>query len=233
MSALVLILAACGTSQTGTGVPGSTEQLGTQAPGSNESLGTQMPSSTESLGTQVPSSTESTGTQAPSTTEAATTAGPETTMPATTEESTPATTEAVQATQPMTGTAVIPPTGLVDSGRVSNLMDFSVWDKTNNQIGNVSDLILNPQTGQVDYVVVTAGDKLIPVPWKALTVVNAQAQAASSNSSGPQNGFVLTVDQSTLENAPSFTTNNFPVTQTPDWDAQIKAYWQQYISSSQ
>jgi sporulation protein YlmC with PRC-barrel domain len=144
----------------------------------------------------------------------------------------------VQATQPITGTEVIPPTGFVDPGRVSNLLDFGVWNQDDQQIGEVEDLVLNLGTAHVDYVIVnTAGygdaaEKHVPVRWVAMTVVSAKAQAAGT--SGPQSGFVLTVDQSQFDGAPEIDLATIPALgeQAEGWDADIQSYWQGIISTS-
>ena len=207
--ASAMVLAACSQSKESTEEPSSTELGG-------------MPAATEPVGTSA--MTETVGT-------------PEvTTAPVITPSL--ETTQPVISTQPMTGTEVIPATGFVDPGRVSNLLDFGVWDQNDQQIGEVEDMVLNLGTSQVDYVIVnTAGypdtpGKLIPVPWVALKEVSAKAQTAGT--SGPQNGFVLSVDKSTLAGAPEIDTSKIPELgeQADGWDADIHSYWQDLVSTS-
>ena len=220
--ASAIILAACGSSpeETGEGTPGLTEAFGT--PGVTESFGS--PEATEPMGT--PAMTESVGT--PATTEAVST--PQTTSSVIT--------PTVQTTLPVTGTEVIPPTGFIDPGRVSNLLDFGVWNQEDQQIGEVEDLVLNLGRSHVDYVIVnTAGygdaaERHVPVPWEALMVVSAKAQQAAP-AAGPQNGFVLSVDQSQFDNAPEIDLATVPKLgeQAEGWDADIHNYWQDIVSA--
>jgi len=220
--ASAIILAACGPSQeeSGEGTPSVTQPGG--YPEMTEPVGGSQV--TQPVGT--PEMTESPGT--PETTEAVST-------PQVTES---VITPTVQTTLPVTGTEALPSTGFIDPGRVSNLLDFSVWNQDDQQIGEVEDLVLNLGTAHVDYVIVnTAGygnavERHVPVPWEALKVVSAQAQSAGT--SGPQNGFVLSVDQSQFDNAPEIDLAKIPELgeQAEGWDADISSYWQGIISSS-
>jgi len=139
---------------------------------------------------------------------------------------------ATPGTEPMIGTEVLPPTGSIDAGQLTNLLEFGVWNQTGSQIGMVEDLILNLETGQIDYVVVNtsqyleSGNKSIPVPWNALIVTTATAESISQG--GPQNDFALRVDQSTFENAPEVDLSAIPTLgkANTDWETQISSYWQ-------
>ena len=135
-------------------------------------------------------------------------------------------------TEPTTGTEVLPPTGAIDAGQLSNLLAFGVWNQTGSQIGIVEDLILNLETGRIDYVVVDtsqyleSGSQSIPVPWEALFVTTATPESISQG--GPQTDFVLRVDQSTFENAPEVDLPAIPTlgNERADWETQIGSYWQ-------
>jgi len=210
--ASAIILAACGTSQGTTETPAVTEPGGYPSPEVTEPVGS--PEVTEPLSTA------------------------EMSEPVATQEVTESViTPTVQTTQPVTGTEVIPPTGFIDPGRVSNLLDFGVWNQEDQQIGEIEDLVLNLGAAHVDYVIVnTAGssdtaERLVPVPWGALMVVSAKAQAVAT--SGPQNGFVLSVDQSQFDNAPEIDLATIPELgeQAEGWDADIRSYWQGIVSA--
>ncbi len=156
---------------------------------------------------------------------------PETTIETTPEATLPATT--VEPTQTITGTAVIPPTGYVDPGRATNLLDFQVFSQDHAQIGDVEDLVLDAQAMMVSYVVVKTGQdgKLIPVPWSALTVVTAQAQPTQTlqtpAASSSQNGLTLSVDQSAFDQAPEIDLSAVPGLgqSAAGWDSAFSAYW--------
>jgi len=67
----------------------------------------------------------------------------------------PTTEPTVGANGAITKTTQETPTGFTDPGRVTNLLNFGVWNQANEQIGNVEDLVLNLGTAHVDYVLVS------------------------------------------------------------------------------
>ena len=166
---------------------------------------------------------------------------PETTPEVTVEATLPSTGTLASPTQMITGTAVIPPTGFVDPGRATSLLDFQVFSKDNAQIGDVEDLVLDADAMTVSYVVVKTGQdgKLIPVPWSALTVVTAQSQPTSTlqtpASKGSQNGLMLNVDQSSLDKAPTIDLTTIPGLgeAAAGWDSDYSTYWNGVLGTSQ
>jgi hypothetical protein len=82
--------------------------------------------------------------------------------------------------------------------------------------GTVEDMIVEPQTGDMQYLVVSFGteDRWFPIPvgflrWDSTT-----------------NGFVLMVNQNALQNAPAFTSDQFPDTSSSGWDQEFSTFWQ-------
>ena len=112
---------------------------------------------------------------------------------------------------------VIPPTGAVNLNRISNLVDFEVWNTNNEQIGEVSDIVINQNSSQIEYVIVESGGFLglgaqeIPVPWQAIHLQDAAMGAESSAQSDesqvgemPQNVFTLNITEEKFEQMPEF-----------------------------
>ena len=125
----------------------------------------------------------------------------------------------------VTETPGIPVTGENNASRLSNELQFPVLGQDGQQIGNVSDMVLDLDNTRVSYVVVSADGREVVVPWDSLTL---QA-GTSSNTSGQQNAFILQTDQETFSNAPTVDINAIlPQTGQPagDWDAEISSYWQ-------
>jgi hypothetical protein len=82
--------------------------------------------------------------------------------------------------------------------------------------GTADDLIIQPLTGNLQYLVVDFGTQsnLIPLPigflrWDSTT-----------------NGFVLMVSPNALQNAPTFSPDQFPDTSMSGWDQEWSTYWQ-------
>jgi len=130
-----------------------------------------------------------------------------------------------------TGTPGVPVTAEANPARLSNELDFTVWNQNGKQIGEVDDMVLDLDNIRISYVVVGTGgfldigDKEVLVPRDAL-----QLQTGAGNTtSGQQNAFILLTDQDTFNNSPNVDLNSImPPTGQPagDWDAQIRSYWQ-------
>ena len=104
--------------------------------------------------------------------------------------------------------ATAAPTSSSDTGTGTDTGDFSS--------GTVEDMILEPQTGDMQYLVVSFGteERWFPIPigflrWDSTT-----------------NGFVLMVNQNALQNAPAFTSDQFPDTSSSGWDQEFSTFWQ-------
>lgn len=159
---------------------------------------------------------------------------PNTEIPTLTEE--PTATETPLATETgqvgdQTATPGIPVTGENDPSRLSNQLDFDVWNQEGEQVGDVNDMILNLDNSTVAYVIVGTGGFLgiaerdILVPWNLLEVQTA----GSGGPAGDQNAFILQADQALFENAPDFDLNaTLPGRGEPagDWDVDIRNYWE-------
>jgi sporulation protein YlmC with PRC-barrel domain len=158
-----------------------------------------------------------------------------TTLPATlTEEpmgtETPLATETVMAGD-QTATAGIPVTGENNPSRLSNQLNFDVWNQNGEQVGEVNDMILDLDNTRVAYVIVGTGgfleigEKDVLVPWNLLEVQTA----GSGGPAGDENAFILQADQALFENAPDFDVNEIlPGRGEPaaDWDVDVRTYWE-------
>ena len=129
-----------------------------------------------------------------------------------------------------TGTPGVPVTGETNSARLSNELDFTVWNQDGEQIGEVDDMVLDLDNTQVAYVVVDTsgfgdlGNRKILVPWSSLQLQNGTGDTTG----GQQNAFILQTDQDTFTNAPDFDLSTLPQMgqSATDWDTSIRSYWQ-------
>ena len=91
------------------------------------------------------------------------------------------------------GTPGVPVTGGTNSARLSNELDFTVWNQDGEQIGDVDDMVLDLDNTQVAYVVVDTsgfgdlGNRKILVPWSSLQLQNG----TGNTTGGQQNAFIL------------------------------------------
>jgi sporulation protein YlmC with PRC-barrel domain len=128
------------------------------------------------------------------------------------------------------GTPGVPVTGETNSARLSNELDFTVWNQDGEQIGEVDDMVLDLENTRVAYVLVNTsgfgdlGDRIILVPLSSL-----QLQTGTGDTTGgQQNAFILQTDQDIFNNAPDFDPSTLPQMgqSATDWDTSILDYWQ-------
>ena len=95
----------------------------------------------------------------------------------------------------------------------------SVRNLSNEDLGNVQEIMLDVNEGSIAYAVLSfggflgMGDKLFAVPWKALTLVQGQEH------------FLLDVDKEVLEDAPGFEKDNWPDFSDPTWGQGIHDHY--------
>jgi sporulation protein YlmC with PRC-barrel domain len=137
--------------------------------------------------------------------------------------------ETVEATEAVTETEVVPPTGLVDPGRLSNWLDFDVFSaETDEQIGSVEDIVLDFDQEQVDYILVEVGgflgigSKTVAIPYDRL-----ELQLAGEGEADDETAFIVQATEEELERAPEFDPDLLPELGEPavDWDADIESFW--------
>lgn len=112
------------------------------------------------------------------------------------------------------------------SRTASRLINDSVQNSAGDFVGTVNDIVIDDETGAIQYIVllvpkeafpygkaamVTSSRELLPVPWDLFTV-KASEQA-----------LILNVDDSELESAPRF--DELPELES-DWDRDIRQHWQ-------
>lgn len=88
--------------------------------------------------------------------------------------------------------------------RASKIIGTSVKSPKGDELGEISDLVLDPETGQVAYVVVSFGGgsgggvKLFAIPWKALYW------------GGNKVHYILDFDSSIITSSPGFNAKHWP-----------------------
>lgn len=105
--------------------------------------------------------------------------------------------------------------------RASKIIGTAVKDTKSDNLGDIKELVLNPESGQIVYAVVSyggvlgLGDKLFAVPWKAL------------HWAADKENYVLDVDKETLKKAPGFDKAHWPDSAST-WDQQREEIEQFY-----
>jgi sporulation protein YlmC with PRC-barrel domain len=101
----------------------------------------------------------------------------------------------------------------------NTLIGEDVVNGADESLGDIKEIMLDMQTGQVAYAVLSfggflgMGDKLFAVPWQALHLDTVNKR------------FVLNADKDTLERAPGFDKDNWPDMADTQWADQVHAFY--------
>ncbi len=101
----------------------------------------------------------------------------------------------------------------------SKVKGTSVYDHQRNSLGAIYDVMLDKRRGTVAYAVLSfggflgIGDKYHPLPWNKL------------HYDGDLGGYVVDVDQRTLEAAPAYNDADAPDWSTPAYGEEIDRYY--------
>ncbi len=107
---------------------------------------------------------------------------------------------------------------LQESQRSSQITGMTVSDPQGQKLGKIDDLLID-ENGAVKYAILShggllgIGDKLIPIPWKALKLAKDKS------------GLVVNVDKVALEKAPNFDPKEWPKVTAPDSMKKIEMYY--------
>jgi PRC-barrel domain len=82
----------------------------------------------------------------------------------------------------------------------SKLTGSHLKNQQEEDLGTISNLIINPDTGHIRYAVVNTGGKKVVIPWSAIN--------AASTTAGMAPNLTVNVSKEKLSNAPKFDPNN-------------------------
>ncbi|MBD8882339.1 PRC-barrel domain-containing protein [Rhodanobacter sp. 7MK24] len=103
----------------------------------------------------------------------------------------------------------------------STLTGDKVKNLNNEALGELKDIMIDTQSGEVSYGVLSyggvlgIGDKLFAVPWDALTV------------DGENKCLILNVNKDRLESAPGFDKDHWPDFADPGFEDRVRQYYSQ------
>ena len=99
------------------------------------------------------------------------------------------------------------------------LLGDDVYNHSDEELGDIKEIMLDMRTGQIAYAVLSfggilgMGDKLFAVPWERLTLDPVNKR------------FLLNVEKNQLKNAPGFDKNNWPDMGSEAWNQQMEAFY--------
>jgi sporulation protein YlmC with PRC-barrel domain len=109
--------------------------------------------------------------------------------------------------------------------RTSKLIGTNVENPQGENLGEIEEIVIDPQSGQMAYAVLSLGgflgmgEKYFAIPWEALTPKTPTTKGAQYDR------FVLNVDKERLRNAPSFNKDNWPDMADRRWAQQVYSHY--------
>lgn len=104
--------------------------------------------------------------------------------------------------------------------KASSIIGTSVVDPHDESLGDIKEIVIDPQSGRVAYVVVSfggflsMGEKLFAIPFSSFKYqVN-------------QNRYVLDVSKEKLKEAPGFDSDHWPTMAEEKWNRDVHMYYQ-------
>ncbi len=103
--------------------------------------------------------------------------------------------------------------------RVSEIKGMTVLNAQGQNVGKIDELVIGTD-GTVKYAILShggvlgIGDKLIPIPWKAVK------QGKDDKS------LIVNISKETLEKAPSFDPKEWPYFTEPDWRKRVEVHYE-------
>ena len=99
------------------------------------------------------------------------------------------------------------------------LMGEDVYNRQEEDLGDIKEIMLDMQSGQIAYAVLSfggilgMGDKLFAVPWQALQLDTVNKR------------FILDIPKARLESAPGFDKDAWPDMASPEFGSQIHGFY--------
>ncbi len=106
-------------------------------------------------------------------------------------------------------------------GNASDLIGTKVDNQQGQNLGSVTDMVIDPSSGKVLYVVLSRGGvlgvgaKLYPVPWETLRYSDQNER------------FILNLGEDKLAGAPNFERDSWPDLSSSNWHQRVHSYYQQ------
>jgi len=103
--------------------------------------------------------------------------------------------------------------------KASEIIGYDVENAQGEDLGEIEDLVVDLNSSQVRYAVLSfggfldIGDKLFAIPLNAINFDQAEQ------------AFIFDVTEEELEQAPGFASDSWPDTANPDWDIDFRDYW--------
>ena len=112
--------------------------------------------------------------------------------------------------------------------KMSEVIGMNIENPQGDNIGEINDVVIDPNDGSVAYAVLAAGgflglgEKYFAIPWRAF-----QVQAEAGDDKGEIEKLTLNVDKERMQNAPGFDKDNWPDMANQQWGQTVHSYYGQ------
>jgi sporulation protein YlmC with PRC-barrel domain len=119
--------------------------------------------------------------------------------------------------------------------RVNDLMGLRVSNSSDESLGKIEDIVIDPSAGTIRYAVVSfggvlgMGNKLFAVPWQKLTFV---PKGTTSSGTEKEAYCLLDLSKDVLKTAPGFDKNNWPDFADRTWNSTINQFYNSQPSTA-
>jgi sporulation protein YlmC with PRC-barrel domain len=114
--------------------------------------------------------------------------------------------------------------------RVRDLLGSQVINGQSQELGKISDVVINPESGNIRYVVISyggmmgVGTKFLAAPWSTTKLVLKGTKTATGTTID-RDYFVLDLSTDALKNAPSFDNDHWPNFADDNWAGTIDRFY--------
>ena len=112
--------------------------------------------------------------------------------------------------------------------RLSQIIGATAQSKDGQQLGQIEDIVVDPKTQQIQFAVLGKGgflgigEKMVPIPWQAVTV---QKTPAAGQSGKPN--LTVNIDRQKLQSAPTMEKNkNYSELSQPDYIITVYRFYE-------
>jgi sporulation protein YlmC with PRC-barrel domain len=115
--------------------------------------------------------------------------------------------------------------------KISDVIGQNVENPQGDNLGEINDVVVDPNDGSIVYAVLEAGgflglgEKFFAIPWRAFQTVADDDK--DKDDKGEIDKLILNVDKDRMQNAPGFDKDNWPDMADTQWGQTIHSYYRQ------
>jgi sporulation protein YlmC with PRC-barrel domain len=119
--------------------------------------------------------------------------------------------------------------------RSKDILGLKVTNSSDESLGKIEDIVIDPAAGKIRYAVVSfggmlgIGNKLFAVPWGKLAFV---PKGTTSSGTEKEAYCLLNLSKDVLKNAPGFDKSDWPNFADSNWNATVDQFYGQRRSAS-